>query len=298
MLAAVSLMVACGGKKQDTRGDIEKLAGLFPAGKPVLPAVFGKHSLAHGMSTSAADAAAPEFTNGSLAAKELSGVRFGFDAYSDSRGIYSLYVELNVAPEEAHAMLVDKWGTPKDGSDSEGDRWYWFNPGSRLRAVLYKNMVGWMHVSFERYLPIADMLGKHATMLGWETSPLLGMSGDEVAATYGEYLAGAIPDEDGEAPTQLILPGAEYAANTLVLLDYTVEGAEVVSGMLMLLSADAYPAGIDEMLEAFKAKYGDAEIDDVRNALVFSTAPVVRVERVENGLSVSVQRAPPVSGAE
>lgn len=296
-IAAIStvlaLAAACKSSKDKPppKGDVSDLSGLFTEGKPVLPAMFGKHDLEHSMTSKAAEEAARAFSSGSLQTEDYVGARFGWDAHEDSRGIYSLYVELKLEPAEAQSMLTARWGDAKQGSDADGDRWYWFNPGSRLRVVLYKNRLGWMHTSFERYMPLADMLGKHEALLGWETKPLFGMSGDAVSEHYAEYLEGITSDEEGARPEELLLPGTEYADSTTVVLNYR---DDVVTGLQFLLSADAYPAGIDELLEVFKAKYGDAKPAETGKAVIFNDNPMVRVERVENGLNVLIVEAPEI----
>jgi hypothetical protein len=291
--ATLALVTACSSSKdkKDPKGEVSDLSGLFTDGKPVVPAMFGKHDLALGMTYTAAEEAAPAFSSGSLQTKEYAGARFGWDAHEDSRGIYSLYVELKLEPAEAQAMLTAKWGEAKQGSDLDGDRWYWFNAGSRIRVVLYKNRLGWMHTSFERYMPLADMLGKHEAMLGWETKPIFGMSGETVNATYPQFLKGIVADEEGTAPESLLLPGSEYADSTSVVLNYR---DDVVTGVQFLLSADAYPAGIDELLEVFKSKYGEPKAAEQGKAVIYKDNPMVRVERVENGLNVLVVEAPEI----
>lgn len=229
-------LCACGGKKDDTKAKSDDKAegkagedkptppadqpieSLFSGPKVTLPAVAQKLSL--GMPEADAKAAAPDL----FAAKygyKVPGVKGAELAVQFEAGrVYEIRMQLDEPFEKVAAWMEKKWGKPRMAKNSIGSPEYYFDsPDVGLRAKLEKYADTASMLRFDPVMATEKFLGSDPKLWGFEATPLLGMTQEDLMKAY----AARRPTPRKDDPESIVLdfppfPSTEYGSSVSVRL--------------------------------------------------------------------------------
>lgn len=203
------------------------------------------------------------------------------------------------AKDELIAAFDKAWGKGAAAHDITGDaKTVWFDPASGRRAELDATFDGSLKVELTGYWPLDKLLGAGPDKLGFETTPLLGMTGDEISKAYAQYIETETDaeaqakrkdlenfmgeDKDklavlGEAKggTTFRVPGTEWGDFTLIHLRF--DDAGKLRQFALSIPYGAFPEAKASIQAAFEKKWGPAKAVDHygRIQLEFATTPPV-----------------------
>lgn len=280
---------------------------LFATKRPELPGPLAE--LRFGMSAAEVSEAVPELKTGHMTSTGYAGVRFGLGELETGKTLENIYVVIEGA--DAEKILTAAWGEPKRGTAYGQPQPLWFNADKGIRVRITRDMQD-QTIHFERYLPVAMLLGPGKQTLGFETTPLLGASVEDLKRAYGQYLqvltaeeaarqrereevealAGQALNADGRAAedTNLDLPPTEYAMASTRVHPTIAEGKIV--RFRVAIDYGQMPAARDEIFALLKAKWGEpvARKDPERKLWVLHAAvPEVVVEDDDVGESWNLE---------
>lgn len=173
--------------------------------------------------------------------------------------------------------LDAKFGTATEVKTDYGTDRYYFDPGSRTRAIA---IVGDQNVMLRvsRYLPAAELLGGDAPGLGIEKPAMIGGTFEQIRAADPEHFR-----QSGELAA-LIYPPTEYGGEvTEINLDRWAHEKKTYGYSTVLHHTHHEPAG-DQVFELLKQKFGEPK----RNKR--STATDVYYDFAKNGRKISARR--------
>lgn len=204
-----------------------------------------------------------------------------FEAGKVSRVFFDIpYRDFPAAKPELIAAIDKAWGPGLATTEITGDpRTTWFDPATGRRAELDATYDGNLQLELTPYLPLDKFLGEGADKLGWETTPLIGMTWADVSKAYPQYVATETDEEAaakrkqlenfmgddkdklaalGEAKggTSFTLPGTEYGSFTLIHLRY--DDAGKIRQFAFDVPYGPNPAARDGIKAALEKKYGKA----------------------------------------
>lgn len=270
---------------------------LFTSKVPELPGPLAK--LTFGMSEAEVTKAVPEIDGGYAKAAEYKDTWLGYYIPDKGKKLQSVRVVVEAEGADIEKILTAAWGEPKRGTELDQPKLFWFNADKGIRATISKGYGKEKEVQFEAYLPAAKLLGEGKDKLGFETSPLLGASYDDLKKNYANYLEVLTKEEaeqqreqiekmtgqkldvlgEATASTNIDLPPTEYGSS-FTRVNPTLEGGKIVR-FRVGIDYEPLPAAKDEIFAMLKAKWGEPkEQEDLgRKQWVFNAAaPKVVVE--------------------
>ena len=229
LLAAVLALVACSKSSNDKPKDKpaatadkagsddkaapKPAADLFPGPKVSLPTPVAK--LALDMPEAEAKAAAPDLFAAKYGYEPQKGVEI--NAQIEKGRLYQIYVEIDEPYETVRGWLDKKWFPPRETKNSIGNPVvYYDSPDVGLRATLEKSASNSM-LRYYRVVSLEQLLGKDGKQWGFETTPLIGMTQDELMKTYAAYHP--TPRDDDPGSIMLAFPPlttSEYGSHASV----------------------------------------------------------------------------------
>ena len=105
----------------------------------------------------------------------------------------SLY--MLIGHPEARTLAEEHWGPPTEAETTGGTQYVWFDPETKLRAVMKPEREG-VSLHIEPYEPMMAFLGTGEAIGFAVEQPLLGMTLDELRAAYPAQIEG---DDEGSA---------------------------------------------------------------------------------------------------
>jgi len=196
-------LCACGGKKDndkakggDTSGDKsgdkppppvdQPIEALFSGPKVTFPPPAAKLSL--GMTEAAAKAAAPDLFAAKYGYKVPGFKGVELTVQINDGLVYQIYLKLDEPIEKVSAWMEKKWGKPRVTKNSIGSpELYFDSPDVGLRAKLEKYADTSSMLRYYTVMSKEQLLGADPKLWGFEKTPLIGMSQDDVMKTYAAY---------------------------------------------------------------------------------------------------------------
>jgi hypothetical protein len=194
------------------------------------------------------------------------------------------YEDVPASKAEFLAAIDKAWGKGAEVEDITGRKeLQWLEPASGRRATLDQSYEGNLQLELTPYLPLEKLLGEGTDKLGFETTPIIGLTWAELAKAYPQYAAAETDEEAakkrkdlenfmgedkdklailGEAKggTTFNLPGTELDNFTLVQLRY--DDAGKVQSYSTSISYRGDATAKDRIKAAFEKKWGAAKAVD------------------------------------
>jgi hypothetical protein len=207
----------------------------------------------------------------------VDGVR-EFVAVDDKVGtVRAIYLNL---PPKAEELIKESWGAPRDATEPVGKKiLVWPDPTTGWRATL-RDALGYSHdLAFDNYLPAAQLLGDQPDQIDGLPEPVLGKTVDDVKKSYKDDVV-----QQGRDLVLTLLPTEWERFSTRITLGVS---SGRVHNVTFSLPFKPHPEARDELLEAFKHKWGDPKQvdDDGKTVLIFHDEDprVVVREDIEHG---------------
>jgi len=203
---------------------------------------------------------APELIDAEVTDPRWPGLVFEADFLRESDGTPTEYVGASVAFRSdvaGRGRLEAAWGPGREAIGAGGRTLVvWFNPADRIRAVFE----GW-RVELRRYLPLAALLGDGVEVAVGPTPAALVAAFPVRGQTKG--VAAELP------PTEWDL--AATGGSGFTVASTTRIGGQVASYTLRI-AYEAYPPAREQILEAFRRKWGRGA--DVADGIRFVDGPI------------------------
>lgn len=312
ILASLAIVPACDkaadssksdGDSKDAKKDApaapskDPAKELFTSKAPELPGPLAK--LTFGMTEEEVNKAAPELEKGYASSKEFKDTKFGYYVPKDKKKLTSMRVVVEAEGADLEKILVAAWGEPKRGTDLKSPKLFWFNPDKAIRATVHQGYGKEKEVQFEAYLPAKKLLGEGKEKLGFETTPILGSTYEDITKNYAEWvevltkeqaekqraniekMMGKKLDVLGEATasTNIDLLPTEFGSS-FTRVNPTLENGKVIR-FRVGIDYEPFPAAKDEIFKMFEEKWGKpTEQEDLgRKQFLFNpAAPKVVVQ--------------------
>ncbi len=196
----------------------------------------------------------------------VDGVR-GFVAVDDKTGtVRAIYLNL---PASAKAQIEEAWGAGQQATELGKAVLVWPDPSTGWRATLRPALGSSQDLSFDQYLPVAQLLGEQVDVV--DAMPVLGLTVDEVkkqfegvTATRGDLIVALLPTEWDRQPTKFSLDVASGRIREIVFS----------------IPFKAHPDAKEQLAELFTHKWGTprpAEEDGKRVLIYRDGEPRVEV---------------------
>jgi hypothetical protein len=173
------------------------------------------------------------------------------------------------AKDEILAAFEKAWGKGTEIKDySDRVTLVWLDPASGRRAHLDATMIeGSMDLKINSYTPVEKFLGDGTDKLGWESTPVIGLTDADLEKTYPQYV-----DKSSDGSVMLKAPGTEWEDYTLVQFHKDDQGK--VKQYVFSLSYRSNPAAKDTIKAALQKKWGaGTEVEEYgRKSLVLRDA--------------------------
>lgn len=222
-----------------------------------------------------------------------------FHAYVPEDGKRVENLRLKLPKDKALALVRAKWGEPVVGEDIGKPIQYWYNPELKLRASLKEGYGEDMDLTFERYEPLAKLLGDGPEIAFFAKVPVLGATVDALKAGYGPWFHAETADEaksqkaaldkftggktagiTSDMPdAYLDLAPTEYGDN-FMRVNLSWDDAGKVESFRFGISYRQVPAKKDEILAQLEKKWGAPKKQEKygKPLFVFSAKPFIGVE--------------------
>jgi hypothetical protein len=173
----------------------------------------------------------------------VDGVR-GFVAVDDKSGtVRAIYLNL---PASAKAQIEEAWGAGQQATELGKAVLVWPDPSTGWRATLRPALGSSQDLSFDHYLPVAQLLGEQVDVV--DAMPVLGLTVDEVkkqfegqvTAARGDLAVTLLPTEWDRQPTKFVLDVAGGRIREIVFS----------------IPFKAHPDARDQLAELFAHKWG------------------------------------------
>jgi hypothetical protein len=225
---------------------------LFTGTAPALPPPIDK--LAFGMTSAEAKAAAPAVDlKSSYAVPGYEGAKLRVSVSSKTDRIYAIQVELKQPVDAVKDALTAKWGAPRATKNSIGTaEYYWDKAG--VRAKLEPRATA-STITFQPSISTEAFLGSTPGRFGFEHTPLLGASREDVLKAYASWSA-AVGDTDPDSIT-ISLPAletSEYAGSVRAKLK-----GDKVTGYTVQVSYSWDPDTKAKLLAGLETLFGKAK---------------------------------------
>jgi hypothetical protein len=173
----------------------------------------------------------------------VDGVR-GFVAVDDKTGtVRAIYLNL---PASAKTQIEEAWGTGQQGTELGKNVFVWPDPSTGWRATLRPALGSSQDLSFDQYLPVAQLLGEQPDVV--DGMPVLGLTVDEVKKMFEGQVTAARGDL-----TVTLLPTEWERQATKFSLD--VAGGRIRE-IVFSIPFKAHPEARDQLAELFTHKWG------------------------------------------
>ncbi len=246
---ALGLAVCACGKKDDDKAKAGDTAGdkggdkptpppadqpieaLFSGPKVSFPPPAAKLSL--GMPEAAAKAAAPDLFAAKYGYKVPGWKGVELTVQITDGLVYQIYLQLDEPIEKVSTWMEKKWGKPRVSKNSIGSpELYFDSPDVGLRAKLEKYTDSGTMLRYSTVMSKEQLLGADPKLWGFEKTPLIGMTADDMVKTYAAYRP--TPRKDDPESIVLNFPAlttTEYASS----VDVRVKAGKV-TGYTMSIS--------------------------------------------------------------
>jgi hypothetical protein len=276
IMIAIALVAACGGKKEEappaaakdkpaaTTGSAAETkvseSDLFTGTTVTLPAPAAK--LKFGMTEAEAKAAAPEL----FAQKygyEVPGTKVNYSSTKivvqvEHDKVWNIRTELTESQDQAKEWLTKKWGAPVEHKNSIGTpEYFWAAPAAGLMAKLEQQATK-SAVYFSQIIPRDQLLGADPKHLGFETTPLVGLSKDDAVKALAAYS----PEPRKDDPDSILVSfpptetGYEGAGSHI---DLRVKAGKISGYTFSFVAADQ--KDVDAFVARLEAIYGKGKPD-------------------------------------
>jgi len=243
-------------KQQDDKPKKQPAEAAFPGPKVSLPTPVAK--LALDLSEADAKAAAPDLFAAEYGweVPEFEGLKI--NASIQEGRLYQIYVEIKQPIDTVKAWLTKKWFAPRESKNSIGNPLLYFDsPDVGLRAVLESTASNSM-LRYYKVMSLEQLLGKDKQW-GFEKTPLLGTSQDDLMKTYAEYHPTPRPDDPSSIALSLpALPTSEYGNHVSV----RVKNGKV-TGYTLEINSGGDAATDAAILSRLEAMFGKGKVDSM-----------------------------------
>jgi hypothetical protein len=169
----------------------------------------------------------------------------------DERNATVRSIYLNVPPHAA-PIITEAWGKPTVATWPVGKSVkVWTDPSTAWRAILRPALGASEDLVFDNYLPALALLGDQPDRIEALPQPVLGRTVDEVKKAYGDQIT--LQGHD----LVMTLPPTEWDRSPTKVTFETSGGR--VREIAFAIGWKANPAARDQLLELFKAKWGEPE---------------------------------------
>lgn len=302
ILASLAIVPACDKAADSSKSDSEAKKDkpeaptkdpskeLFTSKAPELPGPLAK--LTFGMTEEEVNKAAPELEKGYATSKEFKDTKFGYYVPDDNKKLQSVRVVVEAEGVDLEKVLVAAWGEPKRGTDLNSPKLFWFNADKAIRATVHQGYGKEKEVQFEPYLPAKTLLGEGKAKLGFETTPILGSSYEDITKNYAQWVEVLTKEEaekqraniekmmgkkldvlgDATASTNIDLLPTEFGSS-FTRVNPTLENGKVIR-FRVGIAYEPFPAAKEEIFKMFETKWGKpTEQEDLgRKQFVFNAA--------------------------
>lgn len=294
MLAALSVgatVSACKGEKAEEKPEKKDGIEVFEGDKPTWPSELA--DVKFGQSREEWEAAGViKKGDYAIKSKQFKKTEYEPDSDHDTHIVNKLRVVVR-HDGPVKDELTKRWGEPMTLESGGGSaEYHWLNTEEKVRASVRDDSGKFQSVTFERYMPLAEMFaGEGGPMAFEKDKPVLGMTAEEILAAHPDtYLV-----HDGAKVDQgsFRFPPHEYESyETRISPSFRDDGK--LSGYSM--SLDVPDAKKAEVLALIDAKFGEArEAKDARLYYQSDLARRIKVEtEAKNTISLRVETYLPV----
>jgi hypothetical protein len=158
------------------------------------------------------------------------------------------------------------WGKGEDVDAAGGQRRVWFDTAGNRRAELVGRIDSQTTFEVHGFTPLATLLGEGGDRFGFETTPLLGKTWDEIRAAYPDRVVAAVASNDYDEAvgdlvriqsggTGFVLPPTEWAWHATAVF-FHLDAAGKVDRYVLQIRYPANAAAKDAIRTALQAKFG------------------------------------------
>ena len=225
-------------RKQTTAGALGKT--------PAAP--FGKIANAKlGMSEADAKAAVPELFTGKPLVDEENAL--SFTPVIEQGRLWRIEIR-STSLDNMERLASEAWGEGTKAKGTIGEVMYWWDPATNTRAIADSS-----DLDLAYYVPLAQLLGEPGKVaIAALPKPVLGVSPDQLRASYGPQM------KPGDKLLHIYLPPTEWEREHVSVFVMNSDRKKKTTDYSILFSYKATPTAKDDLLAAFKTKWGEPKI--------------------------------------